>query len=212
MLVRIATASLAVLMMTAPLVQRADAQLIDQSQMLVNKFQLSHNRIGTTFKPAQSNVAGAAAYLHNPTERMFTSALSVELWAGGIANAPGAALIASGTQTFSLAAGASSWVDAFWTAVSVTPGTSYFLDFGSSNSKAQFGYACCAKPSLAYAKGDLYRSNSTSTSAVYRATPEGDLAFETIYVTPEPASLALVATGLFGVFGAARRRSSATRA
>ena len=83
----------------------------------------------------------------------------------------------------------------------------------------RFGYRTSGVSVSAYGAGDMYRGSSMRSNARYDQVREGDLAFreysvksDVAVVTPEPATGVLLATGLIGIFGIARRRRALTHA
>lgn len=214
------TSAVAVLLFAGMISFPAQAQVIDQQQLAVgpSQFYLFTNTfyyVGQTFKPTANTVAGAGLNFWNLGLPSLSGTLQAELWSG-VPSSPGSGLLVSGSSAFTIAGNSQSFFDVFFPAVSVTPGTSYFLAFKTvGNSSNLFSTRGTGDPYIdggAWINYDF--SNVTALWGDYGAPNQlsSDLTFRefsvgpTTTITPEPASLILLATGLVGLFCVARRK------
>lgn len=178
----------------------ARGQVVDQKN-LVNEDVLGTGWQGETFVPQATTAVGASFNLA-ARSLAVSGTLTVQLWSD-VPSAAGASLLGSGITVYSLAASQQSYFDVFWSAVSVTPGTPYFLAMFADdpNTWATTSY------------NDAYSNGSPYLGIPWREHPCGgcDLNFKeysasAVVSTPEPASLVLTSTGMLALLGIAIRR------
>jgi len=137
---------------------------IDQNQPSGPTYMAAFSQTGLaqSFQQTHSNISGAGILLQ--ANIGSSDNVTIQVWTG-LPNAGGTMLAqasATGTQ--------GQWVDVFWTAVSVTPGTTYYLVFTGNTSLGIAG-----STSNPYPYGCVYANSG------YQQFPSYDYAFRTYY-------------------------------
>lgn len=173
------------------------AQIIDQNASTNNSYMAGFNQadLAQSFKQSANNISGAGIYLMSGIGS-GASVLTINLW-NLLPNQVGATMLATGNVAFSAN---DAWADVFWSPVGIVSGQTYFLEFLSSNSS----YGIAGDTDNGYADGQTYANEG------FGSFPGFDYTFRTysgdVSEVPEPATVALMLSGLVCLYGASRRR------
>jgi len=143
-----------------------------------------------SFQQSANNIVGAGILLEGTTG---SESITINLYNLLPRPENGATLLATGSA---VGAGGS-WVDVYWGEVSITPDTTYYLEFSGSK------LATAADMDNQYSRGIYFYSNLTGY-------PTQDLIFRTYAnnaSVPEPGTYAMFLAGI-GIIGAITRRRS----
>ena len=141
------------------------ANQIDQNQPNAPTYMtgFSQTCLAQSFEQAHTNISGAGIYLESTVG--YSDTVTVQLWANGLPNASGTML----TEATAIGT-AGQWVDVYWTPVTVTPGTTYYLVFTGNTTLG--------------VKGSLvnpYPHGCAYANAGYSIFPNYDYTFRTYY-------------------------------
>ena len=202
--------SLAVLAASSVGAPRLHAQVIDRSNTAVtvgNGFSYIDNSIAVVFKQSASFFAGAGLYLANwYNSGPHTGTLYASLYSG---TPMSGTLLASGSSGFVTPTGyfAGSFFDVFFPVIGVTAGQDYSLVFHAAVDAAgtvvtTYNSDFSQESGIIYSGVD-YRNRYSLNFREYSDATVSTTA------TPEPASIALFATGLcaLGLFARKRRQA-----
>jgi hypothetical protein len=193
--------------------QPATAQnVVDQDQPNINcGWGTLSSWWAQAFETSASNVSGAGFYLQNFLSVGESETVNIHLWSGDPST--GGTMLAGASGTETLDGNASGWFDLFWAPVPVVTGTPYWLTLFSGNAEPGITVDC-VQPGSVYPNGDVFGNFSTVETAPWVGSSSyldfgdnADLTFRTFTtVTPEPATVTLLATGLIALVGVGMRR------
>lgn len=203
--------ALSIVLLSVASFSHAYAQTVDQAQSQhTGTFTYVTNWQGQTFVPTQATSAGGAFLIGTPNNTPSSSVLHIELWKG-TPNA-GLSFVAGGSTPYALGGTEYEWVKVFWDAVAVTPFDTYFLAMTAEGTASPQVKSFTNLETDPYPNGIAWY-NFTPTESVnvdgYTPYVNLDYAFEEYSegaVAPEPASMALVATGLLAAAAVIRRK------
>jgi hypothetical protein len=172
----------ALVLAAAPAVASAQC-VIDQDQPSATVYMaaFSQTSLAQSFQTTQSGICGAGIFLQPNIG--LNDLVTIQLW-NNLPNAGGVMLAQASAQGFQ-----GTWVDVFWTSVSITPNTTYYLVFEGNTTLGIAGDV--ADP---YPFGQVYANFG------YGSFPSFDYTFRTYSspICPQPAAFCTAGTTTHG--------------